>query len=382
MLRYESLYSTLLRYVRACIFGCKLSLATYSFRSQRADYYAYLADLIEVTAGTKTLQSVFRDDARRYGPGRARGALSLVWLDRFPQAGGDLFATWFGTLPIEDLLAIKSAQYAGAQALTQTLRQLAEVVRLIDASQATMFSTAFVGLAGLLMACASVLSIPLFTAKHLSQVFAAVPPEYFASWTRALFGTASWLESAWPYLLIVVIVFAVVVAWSFANWTGSLRAVLDRWGPWAFYRRIQTVRFVSLLAVTLSPGGSHRARLSDAIALQAYGASPWFSKHLYLMMARLDLGAHTIDALDTGLIDPEIWWYFTDLLETLGLDEALYRTRQRTEQHALKRIHVQAVYLRWSLLLFALGIVLGIAFWHIQVFEELRQALSLHYSRQ
>lgn len=381
MLKVDWRHSNLQGYVRASVSRCMLSLSAQRFRSQRADYYAYLADLIEVTAGTKTLQNVFRDDARRYGTGSARGALSLVWLERFPQTGGDLFSTWYGTLPVEDLLAIKSAQYAGAQALTKTLRQLAEVVRLVDAARSTLFATAFVGLAGLLMACASVLSIPFFTAKHLSQVFAAVPPEYFAKWTRALFATASWLESVWLYLAIAVLAVVTVVVWSFANWTGTLRHTLDRYGPWAFYRRIQTVRFVALLAVTLSPGGSHSARLRDAIALQAYGASPWFSGHLYLMMARLDLGAHAMDALDTGLIDPEIWWYFTDLLETLGLDEALYRTRLRTEQHALKRIHVQAVYLRWSLLLLALSIVLGIAFWHVQVFEELRQALSLHYSR-
>jgi hypothetical protein len=42
---------------------------------------------------------------------------------------------------------------------------------------------------------------------------------------------------------------------------------------------------------------------------------------------------------------------------------------------------MQALYLRWGALLFALMIVLGIAFWHAQVFDELRQALSLHYSR-
>jgi hypothetical protein len=169
--------------------------------------------------------------------------------------------------------------------------------------------------------------------------------------------------------------------WSFASWTGSLRSVADKFGPWAFYRRVQTVRFVSLLAVTLTPGGSQGARLRDAIALQMQGATPWFSGHLHAMVTRLDLGAHAIDALETGLIDSEIWWYFTDLIQTLGLDEALHRARLRTEKHALKRIQTQAIYLRWGALLLSLMIVLGVAFWHAQVFEELRQGLSLHYSR-
>ncbi len=355
-------------------------MAGWSFRSQRADYYEYLADLIDATGGSKTLLNIFHDDALRYPKG-ARGVLSRVWLERFPQAGGDLFSTWSATLPLEDLLAIQSAQYAGADALTSTLRQLANVVRVVDRARFMLLTTAFSGVAGLLMAFGSILSIPFFTAKQFRQVFAAVPPEYFSSWTKALFSTEEALSFSWPYVGLGLLVAAMTLLWSFANWTGRFRELADRIGPWAFYRRVHTLRFISLLAVTLSPGGCHSARLRDAIALQTQGASPWFERHLYAMMRRLDLGAPATDALDTGLIDSAIWWYFTDLTRTLGLDEALQRTRLRTEVFALKCIGIQALYLRWGALLFALAIVLGVAFWHAQVFDELRQALSLHYSR-
>ena len=373
--------SVLMMSARSHWLNFKLFLAARAFAPRRGDYYEYLADLTEVTSGTKTLQSIFHDDAIRYGADSARGILSKAWFERFPQAGGDLFSTWFGTLPMQDLLAIKSAQYAGAQPLMRTLRQLAEVTKLLDAARSLLFTTAFVGFAGLLLACASVLSIPFFTVRHLRKVFAAVPPEYFESWTRSLFATAAWLDSFWLYGCFGLFAIASLVMWSFANWSGVLRDKLDQWGPWAFYRRTQTVRFISLLAVTLSPNGSYSARLRDAIELQTFGASPWLARHLSFMLMRLDLGGQTVDALDTGLIDPEIWWYFADMLHTLGLDEALHRTRQRTQVYAFKKINAQALYVRWSLLLFALGIVLGIAFWHVRVFEELRQALSLHYSR-
>jgi hypothetical protein len=355
-------------------------MAGWSFRSQRADYYEYLADLIDATGGSKTLLNIFQDDALRYSTG-ARGVLSRVWLERFPQAGGDLFSTWNATLPLEDLLAIQSAQYAGADALTRTLRQLANVVRLVDRARVMLLSTAFSGIAGLLLAFGSILSIPFFTAKQFRQVFAAVPSDYFSTWTKALFATEEALSFAWPYVGLALLVGVIALLWSFANWTGRFREFADRIGPWAFYRRVHALRFISLLAVTLSPGGCHSARLRDAIALQTQGASPWFERHLWAMVRRLDLGAPATDALDTGLVDPTIWWYFTDLTRTLGLDEALQRTRLRTEAYALKCIGMQALYLRWGALLFALTIVLGIAFWHAQVFDELRQALSLHYSR-
>jgi len=381
VLRFEWLYALRLLALQTLWSDGWVWMAALSFRSQRADYYEYLADLIDSTAGSKTLQNIFYDDASRYSATSPRGVLSRVWLDRFPQSGGDLFSTWSGTLPLEDLLAIQSAQYLGAQALTRTLRQLAGVVRLIDRAQSFLLTTAFAGIAGLAIAIGSVLSIPFFSAKQLQKVFAAVPAEYFSSWTNALFATADMLSLVWPFVSVGLFLCVLAVLWSFAHWTGSLRGVADKCGPWAFYRRVQAVRFVSLLAVTLTPGGSQGARLRDAIALQMQGATPWFSKHLHVMAMRLDLGANATDALDTGLIDSEIWWYFTDLIQTLGLDEALQRTRLRTERHALQRIRAQAVYLRWGALLLSLMIVLGIAFWHIQVFEELRQSLGLHYSR-
>jgi hypothetical protein len=367
--------------LQALWFKARVLIAAYSFRTQRADYYEYLADVIDATAGTKTLQNIFYDDVSRYAVASSRGLLSRVWLERFPLAGGDLFVTWNGTLPLEDLLAIQSAQYSGSQALTKTLRQLSGVVKLIDGAHSLWVTTAFAGFAGLSIALGSVLSIPFFSAKQLQKAFVAVPAENFSGWTKALFATADLLSAVWPFVSVGLLFSALIMLWSFASWTGSLRSVADKFGPWAFYRRVQTLRFVSLLAVTLTPGGSQGARLRDAIALQMQGATPWFSGHLHAMVTRLDLGANAIDALETGLIDSEIWWYFTDLIQTLGLDEALHRARLRTEKHALKRIQTQAIYLRWGALLLSLMIVLGVAFWHAQVFEELRQGLSLHYSR-
>lgn len=381
MFRFEWLYGFRPIALHALCFKAWVLFAAFSFRRQRADYYEYLADVMDATAGTKTLQNIFYDDVSRYAAASPRGVLSRVWLERFPQAGGDLFSTWCGTLPLEDLLAIQSAQYSGSQALTQTLRQLAGVVKLIDGAHHLLVTTAFTGIAGLVIALGSVLSIPFFSAKQLQKVFAAVPAEHFAGWTKSLFAAADFLSVAWPFASVGLVLCALVILWSFASWTGSLRSIADKFGPWAFYRRVQTVRFVSLLAVTLTPGGSHGARLRDAIAFQMQGATPWFSGHLNAMVTRLDLGANATDALDTGLIDAEIWWYFADLIQTLGLDEALRRTCLRTERHALKRIRTQAVYLRWGALLLSLMIVLGVAFWHAQVFEELRQGLSLHYSR-
>lgn len=356
-------------------------VAAWRFRGHRADYYEYLADLIGATAGGKTLLSVFQDDAWRHAGRGARGTLSACWAERFPQTGGDLFATWYGTLPTEDLVAIQAAQYAGAGALTLTLRQLASVVRVTDAARREFMQTSLVGFLGAVVAFASLLSIPLFTADRLAAAFSSVPAEYHGVATQRLFGLAQWLRRGWFLLLVAIGGSAVMAVWSLPNATGPVRAVFDQWGIWKLYRTVQAVRLLSLLAVLLRPRGNVSARLREALAVQRRGATPWLDHHISRMLARIDAGMNGTDALDTGLIDSDTWWYLSDMVSTAGLDEGLQRTRIRLEQHTVRKLAVQAQVLRWGLLLCSLAVVASIALWHYRVIEELRQGLALFYAR-
>ena len=356
-------------------------VAAWRFRGHRADYYEYLADLIGSTAGAKTLLSVFQDDAWRHAGRGARGTLSACWAERFPQTGGDLFATWYGTLPTEDLVAIQAAQYAGAGALTLTLRQLAAVVRVTDAARREFMQTSLVGFLGAVVAFASLLSIPLFTADRLAAAFSSVPAEYHGVATQRLFSLAQWLRRGWLLLLVAIGGSAVMAVWSLPNATGPVRAVFDRWGIWKLYRTVQAVRLLSLLAVLLRPRGNVGARLREELAVQRRGATPWLDHHISGMLARIDAGMNGTDALDTGLIDSDTWWYLSDMVSTAGLDEGLQRTRIRLEQHTVRKLSVQAQVLRWGLLLCSLAVVAAIALWHYRVIEELRQGLALFYAR-
>ena len=358
-----------------------LQLAARQFRSQRADYYDYLAEMIAMTSGAKTLLSMFEDDARRYQGRGARGVLSHHWAQQFPKSGGDLFTTWFGSLPTEDLVAVQAAQYAGSGALTQTLRQLAAVVRTTDAASQAFIQTIWVGLVGVVVAICAVFSIPVLTADHLERVFSEVPPEHYGPWSRALFAVSEWLKLLWPVLLFLAISGVTVLAWSLRHWCGAARSLADQWGIWRLYRVVQAVRFLSLLAVLLKPRGNASARLREALLIQQRGALPWLNHHLEIMLLRIDAGALAVEALNTGLIERETWWYFTDMVHTLGLDEGLQRTKNRLAVHTVQRLQRQAMLLRWLLLLAGVAVVFVIAFWHFRVFDELRQSLSLYYAR-
>lgn len=365
---------------RKTFYRLSLTYATRCFKPLRADYYDYLADLIGATGGAKTLLCIFQDDATRYRRDRVRGFLSSLWALRFPQTGGDLFATWFGVLPTEDLVAIQAAQYAGAGALVQTLRQLAVVVRVTDRASQAFFQTILTGLLSLFVAAGAILMIPFFTAEQLSQAFSSLPTEYYGPMANSLFQAGDWLRRFWWMLSASVVVSGWLSVWSLPNMTGPWRARLDQWGIWRLYRVVHAIRFLSLLAVLLRPRGNIGARLREALQIQHVGATPWMSCHIGLMLNRIESGLCATQALDTGLIDEQTWWYFTDMVNTLGLDEGLQRTCQRLSQHSIQRLASQALILRWCLLFFSVAIVLGIAFWHFQVFEELRQGLSLYYA--
>jgi hypothetical protein len=172
-----------------------------------------------------------------------------------------------------------------------------------------------------------------------------------------------------------------MLVWSLRYWYGSVRSFVDQWGVWRLYRVVQAVRFLSLLAVLLRPRGNTGARLREALLIQQRGASLWLNHHLEKMLVRIDTGALAVEALNTGLIDRETWWYFADMVQSLGLDEALQRTKQRMAVHTVQRLQRQALAARWLLLLTAVAVVFLIAFWHFRVFDELRQSLSLFYAR-
>jgi hypothetical protein len=357
-----------------------LKWLAWRFRPQRGDYYRYLADLIDGTNGAKTLLNIFQDDARRIGNRNCRGALSDLWFRRYPLSGGDLFATWFGSFPLDDLIAIQNAQNMGANGLVATFRKLADVSSLLDRAKSSFLQTVLVGFVAVLVAIAALMSIPMYTADHLAKVFAAVPPELFGPWTNALQACAALLRALWLFVLLLLLSFVGVMCWSLPNWIGVGRQRFDTWGVWLFYRRVHSIRFLSLLGVVLNRHGNASTRLRHALLLQSRRINPWLASHLRIMVARLDRGASVTEALDSGLIDADIWWYFVDMVSTFGLDRALERTCERLGTTSLQSIRRQAIFLRWTLLMFALSVVLAVLFWHFKVFDELRHALSVHYA--
>lgn len=357
-----------------------LWLDSHRFAPARADYYEYLADLVEGLQGRKTLRDIFDDDAHRYGRRCARGRLARHWARALEESGGDVAHAWKGTLPAQELALLRAAQSAGAGAFTATLRDLARAARLVGQAAATLKGTLAAGAAAFCVALSLLWAVPFFTAPRLAQVFHAVPPSFHGGLTSALFALARWLRDSLPLWLACGAVAVWLAYWALPNLTGSLRARLDRLPFWRMYRDLHGIRFLALLAVLLRQRGNVDTRLRQALVMQAAHAGPWLAWHIEQMVARIDGGLVGGDTFDTGLIDSDIWWYLTDMIAAHGMDAGVARARERVEGHALARIRRQSLWLRWGLLLGAVAAVLGLALWHYAVIDELRRALMNFYA--
>lgn len=356
-----------------------LRLDAARFRSQRADYYEYLADLVEGTQGRKSLRDIFEDDARRHGLDTVRGRLSRHWAAAYQEAGGDLGAAWSGTLPASECLLLACVQEEGGE-LAAALRDLARAVRLAADAWLAFASAAAAGVAAAAVAFALLCAIPFFTVPRLQQVFQAVPPEDYARLTRALFALARGLRTWLPLWLALVFGLAALSLWSLPHFTGPLRARLDRWLIWRLYRDFHGIRFLALLSVLVRQHGSADTRLRRALAVQTRDAAPWLHAHLLDMLGRIDAGLAGPEIFGTGLLEADTWWYMADMIDALGMEAGLARARRRVEARLLARVRRQAAALRWSLLISSVSAVLGITLWHYGVIDELRQGLANFYA--
>lgn len=362
--------------------GVVLLLDRIRFSGQRADYFEYLSVLIAGTQGRLTVKSIFEQDARRYGALTVRGRLSQRWALAYQVTGGDLYATWLGCMPQAELSLIRVAQFSGSTAFTRALGNLAEAVELERRARRIVSATLWSALLSLAVVLAMVLSVPWYTVPQLQQVFGAVPPEYYAALTRALFGFSALVHKAWALVVIFSLAGFAVLLWSLPNFTGRLRESLDQCFVWRIYRSVHAVHCLALITIALARSDSASTQLRTALLMQRMGASPWLGWHLDAMLARVDAGLTGAETFDTGLLDRDLYWFFSDMAAAHGLAQGLVLLRQRLKDRVLDTVAARARAIRWAVLLSCLTALIGMALWHYAVIDELRRSLMFFYASQ
>src|SRR5690606_38172406 len=301
----------------------------------RRSYYEYLAALLQGTAGARTLKQIFAADARRYGPQSASGSLSRRWLELFQAAGGDLYATSFGTFPVNELAILRGAQSQGTDTLVATLVELSRVVGVIDTARNILRTSLLTAVLALAIVTATVLLVPAFTVPRLREAFGAIPVEYHGGAASSLFRFADVIAQLWPIALLCSVLIACLVPISFARYVGWGRSWLDRIGPWRVYRQVHALRFLAMLAVALGKGEHGATRLRQGLELQLAGATPWLAAHVLRMVHHVDSGRQGVAIFDTGLMDPSQLWFLDDMVAARGLTPGLRACSDWVERHVL-----------------------------------------------
>jgi len=358
------------------------AMDAWRFNQDRRGYYDFLAALLRGTQGKRTLKQVFVSDATRHGMTSVRGRLASRWLRLFQAAGGDLYATWFGVMPIGELAVLRSAQGRGNDALVETLEELSRVLGVLEAARAILRASLITAVLAVLVLSIALLAVPLFTVPRLRDSFMMIPPEYYGDATRTLFGFAAVVGASWPLALAVTVGLLVVIPRSFGSYTGRLRRLLDGIGPWRIYRQVHALRFLALLAVALGRDEHGPTRLRMALGLQLVDGTPWMTAHVKTMIANVDTGRRAAAAFDSGLLDRSQLWFLDDMITARGLVEGLRLTSAWVERHVLGTVARQAAVARWIMLLVAVLGVMSLALWHYAVIDDMRRALALFHASQ
>ncbi len=349
------------------------------FVRHRADYYDYLADRMALGHGSRTLRDIFQLDAARYA-GSLRGRLSLEIRNALERQGGGLAEALSGLMPAVDCHLIRIGQQSGVEALEQTLRDLARLGRFLQQSRQLVWSTLSAALLAWSVLMGVLLAIPLFTAPRIAQAFQSLPLASHGAQAQRFFAVAGWLEQYLLFVLLAGSGLLLAGVMSLPRWSGLVRRRLDAWMPWRLYRNLQSMRFLSLLAVVARKRTQVSVALRRCIEVQQTWANPWLAAHLDQMLRHIDNGVVGAETLDTGLIDRPLMWYLTDLIDTHGLDEALQCVQLRLHRQTFDAVARRATRFKWGLLLSAVLSLLSLLFWHFSVVDELRRGLIYFYS--
>ena len=355
----------------------ELKVASFLFARKLADYYLFLADVIESTQGKKHLLDVFKTDAERYAK-TSRGKLSSHWAKEFGE-GGRFARTFAGTLPDEDVAMISTLQSTGDEnALQNGLRDLAKNRALVAKARSMILITMAAALLGAVVVIVSIMILPYFIVPQLVDNFSMLPRERFPGVAISLIGFSDFVESYWTELFLGFIALLGICKWSLTSTTGKMRLLLDKYGiAWGVYRDFQSMRFLSNLASMVKKGSAAKG-LRESIELQLHGASRWKQYHITKMLALIDIGNVGPDIFCTGMLSKEMQFTMTDLIDSRGMEGALSFVKERLEDRALAKLSVQANILSAVLMVICLLVSTYLMTWQLAAMDALIESLKMY----
>ncbi|MEJ8837673.1 hypothetical protein [Ramlibacter sp. AN1133] len=360
----------------------KVRNAAARFRKTRADYYEWMADLLEASQGELKIQTLFERDAQRY-PKQARGILADHWATTFGSNGGNLADAWQGTLPDDEVTIIRISQNAGDDALRAALRDVGRVARLGDKVKSAVWGTLFAGIFGVSVAAVMLTVFPIFASAKLQDIYGFIPVEEWGSKGKALVHHAERVKSLGIYVLFALGLLLTYVQWTMNNITGAKREWLDnRIVLYRVMRDIKGALFLATMATLTRRRGNTMFTLHQSLTVFVESArSAWLRWRVQQIVDRIDqFGATDAESFNTNLLSPPMYYYLRDTQEARGFAEGFEETGKYVEKTILDGLIKRLTVYRWALLMLAVISVAGVVGWMVAIPYEMKGVMQMYFS--
>lgn len=238
----------------------------------------------------------------------SRGRRSLKWLVNILSrvladcaAGASFSKAVSKWVPPEDAALLSVGEDTGE--IDHSLRQL---VSLLESRERVSGALMTHLVPSTIMLIALTILVVVMMLKFAPQVKEMVPADVLRTLSTLPYYIAvgDWLMK-WGILTAAIItVVCVSVAVSLSLWRpDGVREFLDRWVlPYTLYTRLQAVYLLIATSAMLNAGRPFRTAIEQ---IEKF-ATPWARGYLRQMLARLRAGRHEIEAIQVGMMPPDV----------------------------------------------------------------------------
>lgn len=222
------------------------------------------------------------------------------------------------TVPDYEVMVLTAAEEDGR--LEDAMVYLGKSLRLSAKIKSAYFTSLISPMAAILTLLGFFLAYALVIAPQNLEV---LPLEKWPTLSKLLYNFSQGLVDGGLLLVGGVLALGWLIAWSRANWKGSLRSFVDRVPllPWRGYRERQANNFLVSLAILLQ---SNNHGPKEALERMRQFAGPWLNSHLRNMLERLNRSPdEPARALNTGLFPDHMMDRIEDYAERRDFTKAL-----------------------------------------------------------
>lgn len=232
--------------------------------------------------------------SRKNGDPRAVILLDIITRMKRGESFSSALSYW---APSSEVMLIESGERSGN--IVGALRQAVEVATAIREMRSAIIGGLTYPVILLLVLAAMMVGFSLGIVPKLADV---MDPASWPQQAATLYTISQIVENYGLYIAGGIIGLFVVIFYSMPRWTSDVRKFVDGIPPWSVYRSFESSTFLVALGALMKTG----TPLMDSITRLRSLASPYVSKHLTIMLAKLKSGQPNGVAMNTGFLEREM----------------------------------------------------------------------------